>query len=100
MEQLMSLRRLATGIGKAGKNKSLTCITVMHSDALMPASDKSRVKRGTKKATRITVTLPQDNYDTVVRMAKNKRVSTAWIVRDAVDKYLAADTPLFGKIAA
>lgn len=38
--------------------------------------------------------LPPDNYEVLVRMARTKRVSTSWIVRDAVDKYLAADAPL------
>lgn len=48
-----------------------------------------------KKATRITVTLPISNYETIVRMAKSKKVSTAWVVREAVEKYLGEDMPLF-----
>ncbi len=28
-------------------------------------------------------------------MAKGKKVSNAWIIRDAVGKYIEADTPLF-----
>jgi len=47
-----------------------------------------------KRSTRITVTLPPDNYDLLVRMAKTRKVSTSWMVRDAVDKYLSADAPL------
>lgn len=85
---------------RAPSPKKVDRITVMHSDALMPATKPSRTKEDAKKATRITVTLPPDSYETVVRMAKHKRVSTSWVVRDAVDKYLQADTPLFGKIAA
>jgi hypothetical protein len=30
-------------------------------------------------------------------MAKNKRVSASWVVRDAVAKYLAEDMPLFAE---
>src|SRR5437899_1430924 len=56
------------------------CIMVMHHDAGMRRT-KSKAPR---VATRITVTLPQQNYEIVVRMAKSKRVSTSWIVRDAV----------------
>jgi len=28
-------------------------------------------------------------------MAKSMKVSNAWIIRDAVEKYIQADTPLF-----
>ena len=44
---------------------------------------------------RITVTDPPDHYEQVCRMAKGKKVSNAWIIRDAVEKYIQADTPLF-----
>ncbi len=33
-------------------------------------------------------------YAQVCRMAKAKKVSNAWIIRDAVEKYIQADTPL------
>lgn len=36
--------------------------------------------------------------EVVVRLAKNKRVSTSWIVRDAVEKYLSADIPLLSNL--
>jgi metal-responsive CopG/Arc/MetJ family transcriptional regulator len=49
--------------------------------------------------TRITVTLPPSDYETVCRMAKSKKVSASWIVRDALEKYLAADVPLFSRPA-
>ena len=45
--------------------------------------------------TRITVTVPPDHYEQVCRMAIAKKVSNAWIIRDAVEKYIQADTPLF-----
>ena len=45
--------------------------------------------------TRITVTVPPDHYAQVCRMAKSMKVSNAWIIRDAVEKYIQADTPLF-----
>lgn len=40
---------------------------------------------------RITVTFPQGDYDRVCVLARSKKVSAAWIVRDAVEKYLQAD---------
>lgn len=45
--------------------------------------------------TRITVTIPPEHYEQVCRMAKAKKVSNAWIIRDAVEKYVEADAPLF-----
>jgi|GEM_PF-1701918 len=46
-------------------------------------------------STRITVTVPPDHYEQVCRMAKGKKVSNAWIIHDAVEKNIQADTPLF-----
>jgi hypothetical protein len=46
---------------------------------------------------RITVTLPKSDYEEVCRLARNKRVSNAWVIRDAVEKYIAADSPLFSQ---
>ena len=44
---------------------------------------------------RITVTFPQGDYERVCTLARTKKVSAAWIVRDAVEKYVQADMPLF-----
>lgn len=57
----------------------------------MPSKSAKRLKTGT----RITVTVPPDHYEQVCRMAKGKKVSNAWIIRDAVEKYIEADAPLF-----
>lgn len=68
----------------------------MHSDALMrkTAPNDAAKPRG-DNGTRITVTLPPRDYETVCRLAKAKKVSASWIVRDALEKYLTADMPLF-----
>jgi predicted transcriptional regulator len=50
--------------------------------------------------TRISVTIPPDHYEQVCRIAKAKKVSNAWIIRDAVEKYVQADAPLFAGKAA
>ena len=47
-----------------------------------------------KGETRLSVTLSKEDHDQVCRMAKIKKVSAAWIIRDAVEKYLLADAPL------
>jgi predicted DNA-binding ribbon-helix-helix protein len=40
--------------------------------------------------TRLSVTLPADHYREMQHFAARKKVSMAWVVRDAVDQYLAA----------
>jgi len=42
---------------------------------------------------RITVSIPPQDYDVVLRMAKEKKVSASWVVRDALDKYIQGETP-------
>ena len=44
---------------------------------------------------RTSVTLPDDVQKTLELIAKEKKVSVAWVIRDAVDKYLADKWPLF-----
>lgn len=53
------------------------------------------MKKQAAGAPRVSVTLPQDHYEAISRMAEQRKVSLAWVVRDAVERYLAADTPLF-----
>lgn len=67
----------------------------MHSDALMPKTAHKHAAKQRDTGTRITVTLPPSDYETVCRLAKAKKVSASWIVRDALEKYLTADMPLF-----
>ena len=44
---------------------------------------------------RASVTFPAGIYVELERIAEEKRVSVAWVVRDAVEKYVAAQYPLF-----
>ncbi|WP_199099894.1 ribbon-helix-helix protein, CopG family [Dyella sp. ASV21] len=48
-----------------------------------------------KEATRASVTFPSDLYTEIERIAEEKKVSVAWVVRDAVEKYVEAQHPLF-----
>ena len=41
------------------------------------------------------MTFSREEYEELSRIAKRKRVSLAWVVRDALGKYLAAEAPLF-----
>lgn len=38
--------------------------------------------------TRVSVTFPTEYYKRLQQVADKKRVSVAWVVRDAVEKYL------------
>ena len=44
---------------------------------------------------RVSVSLDADDYADLKVIAKDKRVSLAWVVRDAVSDYLDARSPLF-----
>jgi metal-responsive CopG/Arc/MetJ family transcriptional regulator len=44
---------------------------------------------------RVTVSLPKDLHEQLSRRANRLKVSLAWVIRDAVDKYVADETPLF-----
>lgn len=45
---------------------------------------------------RASVTFPPELYKNLEDLAKKKKVSLAWIVREAAEKYVADQWPLFG----
>lgn len=47
------------------------------------------------KTLRASVSFPRELYATMERIAKAKKVSVAWIVRDAAEKYVGDQWPLF-----
>jgi metal-responsive CopG/Arc/MetJ family transcriptional regulator len=48
-----------------------------------------------REGTRASVTFPGELYTELERIAEEKKVSVAWVVRDAVEKYVEAQYPLF-----
>ena len=44
---------------------------------------------------RATISFPPDVYETLENIAKEKKVSLAWVVREAAEKYIADKWPLF-----
>lgn len=52
-----------------------------------------QVKRA--KTRRTSVSFSAEHYAELQRLAEQKRVSLAWVVRDAIDRYIAAEAPLF-----
>lgn len=55
-------------------------------------------KEGTTsgKMPRVSVSFPPELYKTLELLAKKKKVSTAWVVREAAEKYVGDQWPLFG----
>lgn len=60
----------------------------------MPRSVEPAGSNSDGESPRITVTLPKSDYGEVCRLARAKKVSNAWIIRDAVGRYVEAETPL------
>ena len=50
------------------------------------------------KMLRVSVSFPPELYKTLEQLAKKKKVSTAWVVREAAEKYVADQWPLFGSL--
>ena len=44
---------------------------------------------------RATISFPTELYKTLEVIARQKKVSLAWVVREAADKYVADQWPLF-----
>lgn len=49
------------------------------------------------KTTRASVSFPNDLYETLEKIAKEKKVSVAWIVRDAAERYVNEQWPLLAE---
>jgi len=47
------------------------------------------------KSVRTSVTIDTVDYEELQRLAEQRKVTVAWMVRDAVEQYLSAKTPLF-----
>lgn len=48
---------------------------------------------------RATISFPLELYANLEEIARQKKVSLAWVVRDAAEQYLAEKWPLFAKQA-
>jgi predicted DNA-binding protein len=57
--------------------------------------DKKRMKAENPAAVRASISFPPDIYETLETIAKEKKVSLAWVVREAAEKYIAEKWPLF-----
>jgi predicted DNA-binding protein len=46
-------------------------------------------------STRATISFPSELYQTLEEIASQKKVSLAWVVREAAEQYIADKWPLF-----
>ena len=51
--------------------------------------------QSSSKSIRTSVSLPRELHETLARLAKGKKVSVAWVIRDAAEKYVGEQWPLF-----
>jgi metal-responsive CopG/Arc/MetJ family transcriptional regulator len=58
---------------------------------------KKQIESRTEKAAmpRASVTFPHDLYRTLEALARKKKVSIAWVVRDAAERYVADEKRSF-----
>ena len=61
--------------------------------------EKPKPDTGTKQAgpVRVSVSLDPGDYTDIKNIARNGRVSVAWVVREAVARYLDSRTPLLSR---
>jgi hypothetical protein len=52
-------------------------------------------KTKSEPSTRTSVTFPAEVYTSLEIIAKQKKVSMAWVIRDAAEKYVSEQWPLF-----
>ena len=66
-------------------------------DRFMATSRRRKAEPHSTAATRASVSFPPELYRTLEDIAKQKKVSIAWVVREAAEKYVADLWPLLKK---
>lgn len=56
-----------------------------------------KLKTESTASVRASVSFPPELYQTLEEIAKQKKVSLAWVVRDAAEQYVAGKWPLLVK---
>lgn len=60
-------------------------------------AEKRKLKKKPSKTLRASVSFPPELYRLLENEARKKKVSLAWIVREAAERYVTDLYPLFGK---
>jgi len=56
--------------------------------AMATKEERSAKPKDESKSTRTSVSFPHELYRTLESIAKQKKVTVAWIIRDAAEKYV------------
>jgi len=64
----------------------------------MAGRKKAATAEKPTKAPRQSVTFTPEIYAELEKLSKAKKVSIAWLVRDATEKYIAEQYPLFQRV--
>jgi hypothetical protein len=67
----------------------------MHATTKAKKGDGKNMRSPGAAQVRATISFPPDVYQTLEVIAKEKKVSLAWVVRDATEKYIEDKWPLF-----
>ena len=62
------------------------------------AAHASGDRRSNDQALRASVSFPPELYRLLEQIASQKKVSLAWVIREASEKYVAEQWPLLSKI--
>ena len=54
--------------------------------------EQKSMKAAGAASVRASISFPPDLYETLENLAKQKKVSVAWVVRDAAEKYVAVES--------
>jgi Ribbon-helix-helix protein, copG family len=60
---------------------------------------KKNMRPQREAAVRASISFPPDVYETLEVIAKGKKVSLAWVVREAAEQYIGERWPLFSRKA-
>ena len=60
-------------------------------------SDESHELKRPDSPVRASISFPAGVYQTLEEIARRKKVSLAWVVREAAEQYVEGQTPLFGR---
>lgn len=58
-------------------------------------ADKPSAGSSASASVRATISFPTERYGILEEIAKQKKVSIAWVVREAIEEYVMAKWPLF-----
>jgi metal-responsive CopG/Arc/MetJ family transcriptional regulator len=61
------------------------------------AKRKEKPQPAEGASVRATISFPSELYKTLGEIARQKKVSLAWVVREAAEQYIADKWPLFGE---